>query len=77
MCDWLAPPEVDDDLLGFLAVQVVGFAPVHQMFHLLSVGRVVVLTDKGNYNCVIRKLHNVVSSGPGTECSLLCSLARI
>lgn len=44
----LAPPVVDDDLLGFVSVhvQVVGFAPVYQIFHLLSVGHVVVITDK-------------------------------
>ena len=34
----LAPPGVDDDLLGFVDVQgqVVGFAPVHWMPHLIS-----------------------------------------
>ena len=47
----LTPPKVDDDLLGFVDIQgqVVGFAPVHQMFHLLFVGSIVVLTDKAHY----------------------------
>ena len=37
-------------------------APVHQTFHLLSVGRVIVITDKANYCCVFWKLQNVVIS---------------
>ena len=62
------PPEDDNDLLGFIDVQghVVGFAPIHQMFHLLSVGHAAVLKDEAHNCCVICKLHNVVSSGPGT-----------
>ena len=56
------------DLLSFVSIQgqVVCFAPVHQMFHLFHIGRVVVITDKAHYYPIIRKLHNLVSSGPGT-----------
>ena len=57
----LAPPEVNNDLLSFVNLQgqVVGFAPVHQMFHLFSVGLVIIITDKAHYCRVIRKLHDV------------------
>ena len=45
--------------------QVVGFAPVHQMFHLLSVGRVVISTAKGPLlSCFL--LTSQCCYGPGT-----------
>ena len=64
----VTPPEVDDDLLGFVDIQgqVFGFAPLHRMLHLLFVGHDTILKDVVHYCQVIRKLHNGVSSGPGT-----------
>lgn len=35
------------------------------MFHLLSVGKVIIVLEKAHDCCVICKLHDVVSSGPG------------
>ena len=69
----LASPEVDDDVLGFVDIQgqVVGLAPIHWMFHLLSVGLVVVITDMDHYCCVICKLHNGVICGPGTTVGVI------
>lgn len=64
----LGPPEVNDDLLGFVDIQgqVVGFTPVHQILDLLSVGQVIIVLNKAHYCHVVHKPHNVVSSGPGT-----------
>ncbi len=51
--------EVHHHLLGLLHIdaEVVPSAPLHQVFHLLSVFRLIIVSDASHYCCVIRKLH--------------------
>ncbi len=53
------PSEVHHHLLGLLYIdaEVVTSAPLHQMFHLLSVFRLIIVNDASHYCCVVRKLH--------------------
>jgi len=55
-----APSEVHDHLLGLLRVdaEVVFSAPTLQVFHLLPVVGLVVVSDASNYSFVIRKLYD-------------------
>ncbi|MEQ2243048.1 hypothetical protein ILYODFUR_003011 [Ilyodon furcidens] len=65
----LGLPEIHNLIsLAFANLQdkVAGFAPVHQVFYLLPLEGVIVITDKANYCYVIHKLHKVACSGPGT-----------
>ncbi len=50
--------EVHHHLLGLhIDAEVVPSAPLHQVFHLLSVFRLIIVGDASHYCCVIRKLH--------------------
>ncbi len=50
--------EVHHHLLGLhIDAEVVSSAPLHQVFHLLSVFRLIIVGDASHYCCVIRKLH--------------------
>ena len=46
--------------------QVVDFAPVHQMFHLVPVGQFIVILDEAHTSCVVRILQEVVGAESGT-----------
>ena len=50
--------EDDNDLLCLFNIedQVVDFAPVHQMFHLVPVGQFIVILDEAHNSCVVRIL---------------------
>lgn len=62
----LLSPEVNNDLCFVdIQQQVVCVAPVHKLSHLL-VGLFIIILDEAHYCHVVRILHNVVCTEPGT-----------
>ena len=63
----LLSPVVYDQLLHFVDVkgEVVFLAPLHQVSHLLPVGRLVIVGNQAYHGCVVSKLDDWVGDLPG------------
>ncbi len=71
-------PEINNDLLCFFDIQeqVICIAPVHKLSHLLPIGLFVVLLNEAHHCRVIRILHHMVCTEPGTAVMSECVRVR-